>query len=186
MISVFTLRIFTAIASSERLVVADFNSGTKPDNLGTDWGAWNYDPDDSEQGCRDTLERDDFKDQANGFSLRIDYDVQSQKPAFNGIWIKLGGLDAAPYEWLSFWIRGAADRKFTKRFKLELKNESGERAVYLVENITRKWKEIRIPFKKNGAVSDWSRLEELTLVFDDILTTYKEGTLYLDQIEFQK
>ena len=170
----------------DHLVVADFNSGDKPNNLGLDWGAWNYDPNDSEQGTHEALEPDDYKVPRSGYCVRIDYDVQSPKPAFNGFWMKLGTLDATPYEWLVFWVRGESNGKFTKRFKLELKNTVGKRAVYLIEDISKKWQEVRIPFKKNISITDWSKLSELVLVFDDILATYKEGTLYIDQIEFQK
>jgi len=163
--------------SPDRLVVADFNSGKKPNNLGQDWGAWNFDPSDPDQGCRDSIEAG---------ALRLDYDVQSSKPAFNGFWMRLGGLDAASYEWLSFQVRGGRDGKFTKRFKVELKNQKGERASYLVQIRSSEWQPIRIPFKKNPAVTDWSRLVEFVVVFDDVLATYKKGTIYLDEIEFQK
>lgn len=178
--------VFTASADSSRLVVADFNSGNKPNNLGQDWGSWNYDPKDPDQGAYESLEPDDFQSPSSGHCLRIDYDVQSQKPAFNGFWMKLGGLDATPYQWLSFRIRGDRSGRFTNRFKLELKNQKGERAIYLVRDITLEWREIRIPFRRSAEITDWSRLTEWTMVLDDILATYKEGTLYLDQIEFQK
>jgi len=168
------------------LVVADFDLGIKPNNVGGDWGAWNFDPEDREQGTEDSIEADDYKNPSSGRCLRIDYDVQSPNPAFNGLWMKLGGLDATPYSWLSFYVRGPSDGKFTKRFKVELKNETGERAPYLVDGVSTEWKEIRIPFKAEPSFEDWSRLTEFVIVFDDILATYKEGTIYLDQIEFQK
>lgn len=176
----------TIAGTPDHLVVADFNSGDKPNNLGLEWGAWNYDPNDSQQGTYESVEPDDFKDPSKGFCVRIDYDVQSPKPAFNGFWMKLGGLDVTPYEWLSVWVRGVSNGKFTKRFKLELKNKIGKRAVYLIEDISKDWQEVRIPFKKNISLTDWSDLSELVIVFDDILATYKEGTIYIDQIEFQK
>lgn len=172
--------------TGDRWVVADFNSGDKPNNLGLEWGAWNVDPKDDQQGCFEAVEPDDYQDPKSGYCVRIDFDVQSPKPAFNGFWMKLGDLDATPYEWLSFWIRGEKNGKFTRRFKLELKNTQGKRAVYLVEDVTSDWLEVRIPFKKNTSITDWSKLSELVIVFDDILATHKEGTLYLDQIEFQK
>ena len=162
---------------NNRLVVADFNSGHKPNNLGQEWGAWNFDPSDPEQECVDSVE---------GHALRLDYDVQSSKAAFNGFWMKLGGLDASPYEWFSFQIRGAADGKFTKRLKVELKTLKGEQASYPVQVLSSQWQSVRIPFKKNPAVTDWTRVSEFVVVFDDVLATYKKGTLFFDQIEFQK
>lgn len=185
--STFAFRpLVTSAKSPDRALVADFNSGDKPNNLGFDWGAWNYDPADPEQGTHEAVEPDNFQNPKSGYCVRIDYDVQSTKPAFSGFWMKLGGFDANPYEWLSFWIRGESNGKFTRRFKLELKNETGKRAVYLVKDGDKNWKEVRIPFKKDTSITDWSQLSEFVIVFDDILATYKEGTLYLDQIEFQK
>jgi len=184
--NLLTISLNVPAESSDRLVIADFNSGAKPNNLGKEWGVWNFNPADSQQRARETAEPDDYKNPRDGYCLRIDYDVQSSKPAFNGIWIKLGEFDANPYEWLSFWIRGDSNGKFTRRFKVELKTDTGKRAVYLVGYVDKHWTEVRIPFKKNGSITDWSRLSELVIVFDDVLATYKEGVLYLDQIEFQK
>lgn len=168
------------------LIIADFNTGRKPNNLGQDWGAWNYNPSDPEQGATETLERGGFEGLDSGYSLRMNYDVQSSNPAFNGFWMRLGRFDATPYEWLSFYVRGPVNGKFTKRFKVELKNQKGERASYVVDGVSAQWQEIRIPFKKNKSVKDWSQLSEFVIVFDDILATYKEGTLYFDQIAFQE
>ena len=172
--------------SDETLVIADFNSAQKPNNLGYDWGSWDYDPEDAEQGSWDALEPDDYQQPQKGYCVKIDYDVQSPKPAFNGFWMKLGDLDGSSYEWLSFYVRGAADGRFTKRFKVELKNKAGERAVYLVNQVTSAWQEIRIPFRKNPSIAEWRHLTELVIVFDDLLATYKEGALYFDQFQFEK
>ena len=182
----FHFAFLPSASAAGRKVVADFDSGAKPTNLGQEWGTWNYDPKDPEQGTYEAVEPDDYKNPGSGYCLRIDYDVQSVKPAFSGVWMKLGGLDANPYEWLSLWVRGDDQGKFTRRFKLELKNAAGKRAVYLVEDLEKDWREVRIPFKKNASITDWKNLSELVLVFDDILATYREGTIFLDQIEFQK
>ena len=66
-----------------QLMVADFNSGTKPKNLGGDFGSWIKDPGDPMQGVIDSF------DQANrygsrGYALRLIYSVASKNPAFGG------------------------------------------------------------------------------------------------------
>lgn len=154
--------------------------------MGGDWGAWNYDAEDSEQGSFEGIDTDDYRAPGSGHCIRLHYDVQSQKPAFNGFWLKLKDLNAEPYTWLSFRVRGDSSGKFTKRFKVELKNKSGQRAAYLVNDITAEWREVRIPFRKSTTLTRWKDLTEFVVTFDDILATYKEGTIYLDQIEFQK
>ena len=59
-----------------------------------------------------------------GYSIRLDYDVDSPNPAYNGFWMKLGNLDASAYNTLNFYIRGIADTAFTKRVKIELKDST--------------------------------------------------------------
>lgn len=170
-------------AQAARVLVADFNSGEKPNNIGGNFGTWNYDPKDSTQGSYESFEPDDVKDPESGYSLRVDYDVLSPKPAFNGVWMKLQGLDTSPYETLSFWVKGFGE-KFTSRFKVELKTHKGERAVYPVDGVTASWQEIRIPFKNTKAITDFSKLDEFVIVFDDIVATYKEGIILMDEISF--
>lgn len=167
---------------SDEWVIADFDSAEVENAVGGDFGVWNYDPQDSTQGCYYSFEPDDYRDPKDGYCVRLDYDVQSEDPAFNGFWMKLKGADFSGYSILSFWVKGSEKGNFTSRFKVELKNQKGERAVYPVEGVTGEWKEIRIAFKENPAVSDWSRMEEFVIVFDDLLATAREGSVLLDQI----
>jgi hypothetical protein len=172
--------------NKKEFVVADFDSGESPNNLGGDFGTWNYDPDDETQGCLFFFEPDDHKNPLKGYCARLDDDVQSSNPAFNGFWMKLKGTDLGAYDQMSFWVKGLGDGKFTSRFKVELKNNLGERAVYVVENVTQEWQEITIDFKKASGINNWSQIEEFTFVFDDILATYKEGTIFIDHLSFRK
>ena len=49
------------------LVVADFDSGQPPNNIGGDYGTWNHDPNDDTQGCYYFAEPDDYKNSAKGY-----------------------------------------------------------------------------------------------------------------------
>jgi hypothetical protein len=176
----------TAWAANE-LVVGDFNTGEPPNNVGGTYGTWNHDPNDDSQGCFYFHEPEDSQKQPDGFSIRLDYDVQSKNPAFNGFWIKLAGIDVSEFNALSFWVRGAEDGKFTTRFKVEVKDDQGHRAIYPVQGVTAEWQEISIDFKKTKqSEMNWKKMTELVVVFDDIVATYKEGTVYVDQIAFKK
>ena len=75
---------------------------------------------------------------------------------------------------------------FTTRFKVELKNKAGKRAVYTISGVTNEWQEFRVPFKETRAIQDWSKLDEFTVVFDEILVTKKTGKIFMDNISFQK
>ncbi|MBI4550415.1 MAG: hypothetical protein HY714_05770 [Candidatus Omnitrophica bacterium] len=172
--------------AANELLVGDFNAGEPPNNVGGAYGTWNHDPNDDTQGCFYFHEPEDSQQNPDGFAIRLDYDVQSKNPAFNGFWIKLAGIDTSEFNVLSFWVRGGADGKFTTRFKVEVKDDQGHRAIYPVQGITAEWQEIRIEIKKTKSELNWKKMTEMVVVFDDIVATYKEGTIYIDQISFKK
>jgi len=167
------------------LLVADFNKGRKPNQLRGEFGSWNYAPNDETQGCWDWFEPEDFAG-GDGYSVSLEYDVLSPNPAFCGFWMKLQGTNISAYDTLSFWVRGDNQMGFTTRFKVELKNKAGKRAVYTISGVTNEWQEFRVPFKGTRAIQDWSKLDEFTVVFDDILVTKKTGKIFMDNISFQK
>ena len=47
------------ISNGNELIISDFDTGDKPNNLGGDFGSWNKDPEDSTQGCTISFETDD-------------------------------------------------------------------------------------------------------------------------------
>ncbi len=118
------------------------------------------------------------------YAMRLNYDVQSPNPAFNGFWMKLEGYDVTAYNRLRFWVKGDATAGYTSRFKVELKNALGKRAVYLIKNVTSDWREVVIEFKKTRAIKDWTTMSELTVVFSDLVSTFREGVVYIDAISF--
>ena len=175
-----------ATAGSNELVIADFDTGDKPNNIGGDFGAWDKDPNDDTQGTKMSFEPDDSLGDPAGYSVRLDYDVDSPNPAYNGFWMKLNGENATNYNTLNFYIKGSKDGIFTKRVKVELKDMSNKPSPYIVSGITDQWQKISIPFEKFRRVEDWSSLNEFVFVFDDINSNPKKGTLYIDQIALSK
>ena len=115
-----------AMAAGNELVLADFNTGDKPSNVGGDFGAWNKDPNDETQGTAMSFVSDDALGDPAGYSIRLDYDVDSPNPAYCGFWMKLNNEDATPYNALTFYIKGDAAAGFTKRVKIELKDKSNK------------------------------------------------------------
>lgn len=166
-------------------VIADFNSGEKPNNIGGEFGTWDYDMHDETQGCVMSFSSVDSQTQDGGHSIQLQYDVQSSNPAFNGFWMKLQGIDVSAFNRLRFYVKGdAAAGQFTSKFKVELKNALGKRAIYIVEGITSEWSEVRIAFKNTRAIKDWTEMTEFTIVFSDLVATYKEGSIFIDDIAF--
>ena len=166
------------------LLVDDFNRGDKPNALGGDFGAWDKDPSDPTQGCKMGF------DKANafggvGYALRLDYDVDSPNPAYNGFWMKLQNIDLTQYKKVTFFIKGDATKGFTPQIKLELKNSKTEVGRYLLKGITDKWQQVSIDLKSFDGLSELRGMTEFVVVFDDINSTKKAGTIYLDEIAFE-
>lgn len=168
-----------ALAEGE-LVIADFDTGDKPTNIGGDFGAWDKDPNDDTQGTVMSFEPEDALGDPAGYAIKLDYDVDSPNPAYNGFWMKMNGQDASGYNAISFYLKGKG--QFTKRVKIELKDMSNKPSPYMVTGITEEWKKIVIPFEKFRRIADWSSMNEFVLVFDDINSSPKTGTVYIDHL----
>jgi hypothetical protein len=166
------------------LIVADFDTGDKPNNIGGDFGSWDKDPNDESQGAEMSFESVDALGDELGYSLRIDYDVDSPNPAYNGFWMKLQNLDASEYNTISFFVRGDREKGFTKRLKIELKDSTNRPAQFIITGITDEWQKFSIPFEKFRRIKFWDALTEFVLVFDDINSNPKAGTVFVDHITF--
>lgn len=173
------------VFAGEETVVADFDTGDKPNNLGGDFGGWDKDPNDETQGTQMAFEPDDALGDPSGYAIRLDYDVDSPNPAYNGFWMKLNGEDATKFNTINFYIKGSG-AAFTKRVKLELKDMTNKPSPYIVSGITDQWQKISIPFEKFRRITDWSSMNEFVVVFDDINSNPKTGTILIDQVTFSK
>ncbi len=173
-------------ANSNELVIADFDTGDKPNNIGGDFGGWDKDPNDESQGTQMSFDTDDSQGDSSGYSIRLDYDVDSPNPAYNGFWMKLNGEDATPYNTLNFYVKGDAKLGFTKRFKIELKDMTNKPSAYIVSGVTDQWQKISIPFEKFRRIENWNALNEIVIVFDDINSTPKTGGILIDQFTLSK
>ena len=165
------------------LVVSDFDSGAKPCNIGGGFGAWDKDPADFSQGCSDIFDPIE-KVGDKGFSMKLDYDVDSPNPAYNGFWLKLNDLDASGYKNLSFDVKGDPEVGYTTVFKIELKNNKKEVGKFYVTEVDDSWQTITIPLRNFSGIMDFSGLAEFVIVFEDRMATNKDGIIYIDEIKF--
>ena len=163
------------------LMIDDFNAGMKPNMLGGDFGAWDKDPEDFTQSAVASFDPD-VKLGDEGFSMRIEYDVDSPNPAFNGFWMKLEGADFSEYENLHFSVKGDPEAGFTERFKVELKNTAGETGMYMLSGVTDEWQEMTLPLSSFRGLRDVSSMDEFVIVFEDTVANPKVGTIYVDNI----
>ena len=170
-------------AASSELIVADFDSGRKPNNIGGDFGAWIKDPDDPMQGCIDSF------DGANGYggkgnALRLIYSVDSDRPAFGGLWMRLQNLNAANFGNLAFRVKGDAGMGFTTVVKVELKDAMDQASHVYVRGVSDQWQDVVLPLSQFQGMANPALLKEFVIVFEDRTATAKRGMIYLDDIRF--
>lgn len=180
------LSVFTGSASAaEEVVIADFDTGEKPNNIGGNYGAWDKDPSDFSQGCAEAFNSENrYGDK--GFAMELDYDVDSRNPAYNGFWMLLQNLDGTKYKNLSMRVKGSSEEGYTTVFKVELKNAQKQVGRFYVTNVTDKWQEIVIPLNQFKGMTDFSNLQEFVIVFEDRVASNKDGVLYIDDLKFTK
>lgn len=174
-----------AVVETEELIIADFNSGVKPSNIGGNFGAWNKDPSDPTQWCRESFDNA-AKHGDSGFSMKLDYSVDSPNPAYNGFWMMLPNFDAAKYDNITFWVKGDTNAGYTTVFKIELKNANKQVGRYYISNVSGQWQNISIPLSELKGLIDRSNLTEFVVVFEDRMATNKKGVIYIDDIKFTK
>ena len=165
------------------LLVDDFDRGEKPNALGGDFGSWDKDPSDPTQKCTIAFDKVNAFGGV-GYSLRLDYDVDSPNPAYNGFWMKLQNANLSGYKNLVLYVKGDATRGYTTQIKLELKNGK-EVGKYTLKGVTDQWQGFSIPLKEFVGLTDLSTLTEFVVVFDDLTSNKKVGTIYLDEISFE-
>jgi hypothetical protein len=170
-------------AVAKEAYIADFNTGSKPNAMGGDLGAFDFQPTDLSQTCTEAFDSA-VKHGDSGFSMRLDYDVDSTNPAFNGFWMKLNGFNANDYNKVVMWVKGDASTGFTPTFKVELKNDQGEKGSYYATGVTGDWTKIEVPLDRFAGITDLSSLSEFVIVFEDRIADPKEGTIWLDDVYF--
>ncbi len=169
-------------AQDKPLLVADFNKQNNISNIEGAFGTWDKDPTDTTQGCRMSFVKDDAIGNKDGVAIRLDYDVDSPNPAYNGFWVKLGNAEISNFDTLSFYLRGDAELGFTKKIKIEVKDKKGGKDTHIVDGISEKWRKISIALKFDKSVK--KPLFEFTIVFDDINSRPKQGAILIDEIAF--
>ncbi len=170
---------------SEEILAANFDSGEKPNNLGGNFGAWNKDPSDPTQWCKEGFDNVTRRGDT-GFAMKLDYSVDSPNPAYNGFWMTLPNFDATKYDALNIWVKGDSKAGYTTVFKIELKSANKQVGRYYVSNVGDQWQEISIPLSEFKGLIDRSSLTEFVLVFEDRMASNKKGVLYIDDIRFVK
>jgi hypothetical protein len=178
----------SSVKTEEILLIDDFNGGVRSNLLGGAMGTWSKDEYDDTQSCDIDFVEHPRLGKTGGYSMKIVYDVDSPNPSYNGVWMKLDGLDARPYKFLTVYIKAPNSPPYgTDRVKIQLRNSKKETGSYLITRIPRgAWREYKIPLSKFKGLKDLSSLDELVIVFEDKTSNPKEGILFLENIYLTK
>lgn len=194
--------------SPKSVTVHDFDREDLVNNLGGASGSWILDPTDVNNVWADEDQVEMIGPQGSQEQvLKIDYSMESDKPAQGGFWTKLQNFDARNYDHLEFYIKGDPEKGFTDRLKIELKkckvspckgDKSDEviKGTYLIP-VTDQWQKISIPLNRITGILDFANpktwenpatgrmgLDELVFVLQDRHVTKKKGVIYIDDIAF--
>jgi len=170
------------------VVVWDFEQG-----IGNAWDG-HYNAYMREPSWARTYLDPNVKPASSGHALRVT--AHREVEGFCGVWMEFYPrdeaprryLDASPYRFLSFWIRG---QKGGEEFELQLVDDAPEAdeearpkrplRAYLSQGATTEWQEVLIPLADFHGLN-LRRLARLTLHF----TTPGDYRFYLDEIAFKR
>ncbi len=190
---------------SKVLVMDFFDNDSFVNELGGKNDTWIGNPYDETIECDAKMKKEN-----RGHSLRLAYDIDSaitymgagtntyimdysdysligyasQVPhtASGGFYFLIANTNLTNYRYLVFYARGSEEHGYTRRFKFELKTKD-QTSSYVVDGITSKWKRFVIPLSVFDKISDWERITELTIIFNEIVTD-KKGVIYFDDFYF--
>ncbi|MCB2156600.1 hypothetical protein KQI84_17120 [bacterium] len=172
----------SAATGPESILIDDFE-GTDPmrNRLGGQLVTWKRDAADDTVNFNVSLEKVQ-RDGAMTGAMRIDYDVDSPNLAFGGATFDLEGIDASGARSVQFWAKGTPND-----LKIELHGAGGVGVARLNGLSETEWRHFTIPYTQfGGMITDWSRLTQFFIVFEDGHSVPKEGTLWLDDLKIAR
>jgi len=116
-----------------------------------------------------------------GFSLKLEYDLNPPNNSLNGCRIKFEEKITDIFDGVVFYVKGDERAGFTTEFNIAFKSKK-ESGTYLVTGVTGSWKLVPILFSDVEGISDWSKVNELDILFDSKTVTSLKGTMYIDDI----
>jgi hypothetical protein len=180
----------------KKFVFNDFSDPDLRNNVGGETGTWEMDPEDANQYCR--AFRDTVNTRVNGDPvLRLEYSIDTDRKAENGLWTQLRSSDFGDYDRLEFWVKGDAKKGYTTTFKVEFKkfkdfpgDEPGTtrtetiKGSFVVTGVTDRWQKISVPLNKMNGILEWSEIREFVISFEKRRVDAKKGVLYFDDLTF--
>ena len=171
-------------AQHEELLIDDFNDGDLNNKVGGAWEVWLRTKEDTTQNCKATFVKDEALGNQAGQSVLLDYDVESENPAYNGFRAYLNDFDGNKFKMLNLYLKGDTAAGFPPNLKIELIGPDKRPSPYMITGITDQWQKFSVPLSEFFVVQDWTKLYQFVVVFADITSNPQKGAVYLDQVSF--
>ncbi len=142
---------------------------------------------------------DKSKQTEQGYGLRLSYDVGPLCPT-NVFTEKLNGINASSYNAVSFYLKGDQKDGYTHSFRIELESKNNG-AVFKVMGVSSYWQKVTIPFRNfggkltgwdgmdaywGGMITDLNDIKKISFVFDMREVSKNKGTIYVDDLSFER
>ena len=141
-------------------------------------------PMDQDQWIKVDWDSDDARGNAEGKSLRLDYDVDSNEPAKATFWLRLEEHDLTSFDTLHISLKGSDGTR--GNVTVQFVDSNYRMSPYVIGHINSRWKEYKIPLKRFNRIRDWASMREFDIVLDDMNAIPKEGSLWVDEIYVSK
>ena len=115
--------------------------------------------------------------------VRIPYNLNAPYPQVKTFTLTIPKMDVSKYRSLQFSIRGL-DEGAPGIVKITLRNQKQEVAVYYVQGVAKKWKDVAIPFEEFEEITDWSNVTDVSFVLEAWNTDNKKGVVLIDNVSF--
>ncbi len=173
--------LFLPIIEKPVLLIADYNSCDKYDNLGGEMGA--------AYNLPDLLQEQYVFENGRGCVVRLDYQNQQNWSAF---WMKIQSVSLVPYSQIVFDIKSG--EPLSGQVKMELKRnchpgifECDEVWIQYFSNITTSWQTVTIdldgftPLDNENPNACFTAMEELVFTFEKEIID-DMGVVYIDNV----
>jgi len=152
--------------------LANFDERSR-ENLEWYWGK-------STSGCILSFDSNRMQDK-EGFSLKLDYDLNPPNNSLNGCRIKFEEKITDIFDGIVFYVKGDEKAGFPTEFDIAFKSKK-ESGTYPVTGVSGSWKLVPILFSEVKGISEWSEVNELDIIFDSRIVTNLKGAIYIDDI----
>ncbi|MEK8023135.1 MAG: carbohydrate binding domain-containing protein [Candidatus Hydrogenedentota bacterium] len=173
----------TVTSAESGKIIADFESIGKLNNVGGAYDMWASEAPKGMASVEVVPEGE-----GTGSALKITYDIsrrEGSNGAYSGIWMNLEGFDASTSKNLVMSVKAAngAGPKFFVELKCGENNKFVARAE--ARNIGSAWTKIEIPLVEFKEITDWKKLTQMAIVFDQNISSVAKGAYFIDNIRFE-